>query len=419
MKQSQLFTKTRKEAPADEVAKNAQLLSRAGFINKEMAGVYSYLPLGLRVLGNLETIIREEMNAIGGQELLLTTLQDKESWEKSDRWDESKVDVWFKTKLASGTDIGLGWTHEEAITAMMRQYIQSYRDLPIYAYQIQTKFRNEARAKSGLMRGREFIMKDLYSFSRTQEDLDAFYEACAKAYERIFARAGNAEITYRTFASGGAFSKYSHEFQTVSAAGEDIIYVDKEKHIAINKEVLNDEVIAELGLDKDKLVEEKSIEVGNIFKLGTRFSDPLGLTFVDEAGETKPVIMGSYGIGPGRLMGTIVEVLSDAKGIVWPREVSPFEVHIVALGAENEEIRKASDSLYEMLTSAGVDTLYDDRTEKSAGEKLADAALIGIPVRLVVSARTLESASVEMKKRTEASVVLVRATDVIAAIKTA
>ncbi len=419
MKQSQLFTKTRKEAPADEVAKNAQLLSRAGFINKEMAGVYSYLPLGLRVLGNLETIIREEMNAIGGQELLLTTLQDKESWEKSDRWDESKVDVWFKTKLASGTDIGLGWTHEEAITAMMRQYIQSYRDLPIYAYQIQTKFRNEARAKSGLMRGREFIMKDLYSFSRTQEDLDAFYEACAKAYERIFARAGSAEITYRTFASGGAFSKYSHEFQTVSAAGEDIIYVDKEKHIAINKEVLNDEVIAELGLDKDKLVEEKSIEVGNIFKLGTRFSDPLGLTFVDEAGETKPVIMGSYGIGPGRLMGTIVEVLSDAKGIVWPREVSPFEVHIVALGAENEEIRKASDSLYEMLTSAGVDTLYDDRTEKSAGEKLADADLIGIPVRLVVSARTLESASVEMKKRTEASVVLVRATDVIAAIKTA
>ena len=419
MKQSQLFTKTRKEAPADEVAKNAQLLSRAGFINKEMAGVYSYLPLGLRVLGNLETIIREEMNAIGGQELLLTTLQDKESWEKSDRWDESKVDVWFKTKLASGTDIGLGWTHEEAITAMMRQYIQSYRDLPIYAYQIQTKFRNEARAKSGLMRGREFIMKDLYSFSRTQEDLDAFYEACAKAYERIFARAGIAEITYRTFASGGAFSKYSHEFQTVSAAGEDIIYVDKEKHIAINKEVLNDEVIAELGLDKDKLVEEKSIEVGNIFKLGTRFSDPLGLTFVDEAGETKPVIMGSYGIGPGRLMGTIVEVLSDAKGIVWPREVSPFEVHIVALGAENEEIRKASDSLYEMLTSAGVDTLYDDRTEKSAGEKLADADLIGIPVRLVVSARTLESASVEMKKRTEASVVLVRATDVIAAIKTA
>ncbi len=419
MKQSQLFTKTRKEAPADEVAKNAQLLSQAGFINKEMAGVYSYLPLGLRVLGNLETIIREEMNAIGGQELLLTTLQDKESWEKSDRWDESKVDVWFKTKLASGTDIGLGWTHEEAITAMMRQYIQSYRDLPIYAYQIQTKFRNEARAKSGLMRGREFIMKDLYSFSRTQEDLDAFYEACAKAYERIFARAGIGDVTYRTFASGGAFSKYSHEFQTVSAAGEDIVYVEKEKRIAINKEVLNDEVIAELELDKDKLVEEKSIEVGNIFKLGTRFSDPLGLTFVDEAGETKPVIMGSYGIGPGRLMGTIVEVLSDAKGIVWPREVSPFEVHIVALGVENEEIRKASDSLYEMLTSAGVDTFYDDRTEKSAGEKLADADLIGIPVRLVVSARTLESASVEMKKRTEAGVVLVRATDVIAAIKTA
>jgi prolyl-tRNA synthetase len=419
MKQSQLFTKTRKEAPADEVAKNAQLLIRAGFINKEMAGVYSYLPLGLRVLGNLETIIREEMNAIGGQELLLTTLQDKESWEKSDRWDESKVDVWFKTKLASGTDIGLGWTHEEAITAMMRQYIQSYRDLPVYAYQIQTKFRNEARAKSGLMRGREFIMKDLYSFSRTQEDLDAFYEACAKAYERIFARAGIGEITYRTFASGGAFSKYSHEFQAISAAGEDVVYVDKEKRIAINKEVLTDEVIAELGLDKDKLVEEKSIEVGNIFKLGTRFSEPLGLSYVDEAGETKPVIMGSYGIGPGRLMGTIVEALSDAKGIVWPREVSPFEVHIVSLGIDNEEIRKASDSLYEMLTSAGIDTLYDDRTEKSAGEKLADADLIGIPVRLVVSARTLESASVEMKKRAEADAVLVRAADVIAAIKTA
>src|SRR3989344_2020968 len=419
MKQSQLFTKTRKEAAGDEVAKNAQLLIRACFINKEMAGVYSYLPLGLRVLGNLETIIREEMNAIGGQELLLTTLQDKESWEKSDRWDESKVDVWFKTKLASGTDIGLGWTHEEAITAMMRQYIQSYRDLPVYAYQIQTKFRNEARAKSGLMRGREFIMKDLYSFSRTQEDLDAFYDACGKAYERIFARGSIGEITYRTFASGGAFSKYSHEFQAISAAGEDVVYVDKEKRIAINKEVLTDEVIAELGLNKDTLVEEKSIEVGNIFKLGTRFSDPLGLSYVNETGETKPVIMGSYGIGPGRLMGTIVEALSDAKGIIWPREVSPFEVHIVSLGIDNEEIRKASDSLYEMLTSAGIDTLYDDRTEKSAGEKLADADLIGIPVRLVVSARTLESASVEMKKRAEADAVLVRAADVIVAIKTA
>jgi len=387
MKQSQLFTRTRREAPKDEVSKNAQLLIRAGYIHKEMAGVYDFLPLGLRVLNKIVNIIREEINTIGGQELQMTALQDRASWEATGRFDDAAVDNWFKTKLKNGTDLGLGFTHEEPLTAIMKDHIRSFRDLPAYAYQFQTKFRNEARAKSGIMRCREFLMKDLYSFSRDQKEHDAFYEKAKQAYVKIFERLGLGDKTYITSASGGSFSKYSHEFQTLSDAGEDTIYVNEGASkkgqgakIAVNKEVLNDEVLADLGVKRADLVEKKAIEVGNIFNLGTRFSDALGLVFQDEKGKSLPVIMGSYGIGPGRVMGTIVELFADEKGIVWPEAVAPFAVHLVALFDAGGKVRAAAEQIYADLNAKGIEVLYDDR-DASAGEKFSDSDLIGIPIR--------------------------------------
>lgn len=399
MRQSQLFTKTRKEAPKDEVSKNAQLLIRGGYIHKEMAGVYVFLPLGLRVLNNVMNIIREEINGIGGQELLMTALQDKAVWERTDRWNDKVVDNWFKTKLKNDMEVGLGFTHEEPLTNLMKEYVHSFRDLPFSVYQFQTKFRNETRAKSGIMRGREFIMKDLYSFVRTEEDHKIFYEKAKQAYINIFERVGLGDSTYVTFASGGSFSKYSHEFQTLTDAGEDIVYVHKGKGIAINKEVFTDEVLADLGVAKDELVEEKAVEVGNIFSLGTRFSDAFDLTYLDEKGEKHPVVMGSYGIGPGRLMGTIVEVLSDTKGIVWPESVAPFLYHVVCLAPDDVEVAKAADELYTSLTAKGVTVLYDDRVGISAGEKFADSDLLGMPTRIVVSKKTLAAGVFEVKDR--------------------
>lgn len=400
MLQSKLFTKTRKEAPADEVAKNAELLIRGGFIHKEMAGAYSFLPLGLRVLNNIVQVIREEMNAIGGQEIHMTALQDKSLWEKTDRWDDAKVDNWFKTKINAGGEVGLGITHEEPLTNIMTNFISSYRDLPQYAYQFQTKFRNESRAKSGIMRGREFLMKDLYSFSRDQVEHDLFYEKTKLAYKQVFQRLGLGHLTYLTFASGGIFSQYSHEFQTITATGEDTIYVDRDKGIAINKEVYTDEVIANLGLTKESLVEERAVEVGNIFTLGTKFSEPIGLYYTDEAGEKQPVFMGSYGIGPSRLMGTIVEVLSDDKGIIWPESVAPFAVHVLRLG-ESEAVVNASNDLYTFLSGKGIEVLFDDRAGVTAGEKFADSDLLGVPYRVVVSERSIKDGGYEVKKRTE------------------
>ncbi|HEV7121332.1 MAG TPA: aminoacyl--tRNA ligase-related protein, partial [Candidatus Paceibacterota bacterium] len=307
MRQSKLFTKTRREAPADEVSKNAQLLIRAGFIHKEMAGVYAYLPLGLRVLENIKRIVREEMDAIGGQELIMTSLQRKELWEVTDRWNDENVDVWFKSQLKNGTEVGFGWSHEEPITDMMKQFISSYRDLPAFVYQFQTKLRNELRAKSGIMRGREFVMKDMYSYSKDAEAHDAFYAAAIEAYKNVFERIGLGDRTFLTFASGGAFTQFSHEFQTLSDVGEDTVYLHREKKIAINKEVLTDEVLAQLGVAREELEETAAVEVGNIFNFGGAKSKELGLFFVNETGEQVPVHLGSYGIGITRLMGTIVE----------------------------------------------------------------------------------------------------------------
>ena len=398
MKQSQLFTKTRWEDPADETAKNAKLLIRAGFIHKELAGVYDYLPLGLRVLRKIENIIRTEMNKIGAEEVLLTSLQNPDIWQKSDRWSDSKVDNWFKTKLASGSDLGLANTHEEPLTALLVHHLNSHKDLPQYIYQFQTKFRNELRAKSGIMRTREFLMKDLYSFSKTEAEFREFYEKCAAAYINIFNQVGLGEKTYRTAASGGAFTQVlTDEFQTLSDSGEDIIYVDKVKKLAVNKEVYNDETLKTLGLNRQDLVEEKAIEVGNIFPLGTRYSDSLGLNFRDETGILHPVVMGSYGIGLGRLLGTIVEVLSDDGGIVWPRAVAPFIVHVVALGDKKEVLAEAT-KLYENLNKNNIEVLLDDRS-MSAGEKLADADLLGMPLRVVVSDKTIAAGTIEVKTR--------------------
>ena len=411
MRQTQLFTKTRREAPKDEVAKNAQLLIRAGFINKEMAGVYSYLPLGLRVLNKIVGIIREEVNAIGGQEVSLTALQDKKNWKATNRWDDKIVDNWFKTSLKNGTELGLGFTHEEALTALMKDHIRSFRDLPVSAYQFQTKFRNEARAKSGIMRGREFLMKDLYSFCRDQKEQDAFYEKAKQAYIRIFDRLGLGGETYVTFASGGSFSKYSHEFQTLTEAGEDTIYVHEKKKIAVNKEVLNDEVLKDLGIKKEELVEKKAVEVGNIFSLGTKFSKPLGLVYTNEEGKPAPVVMGSYGIGPGRVMGTIVEVHADEKGLVWPEAVAPFAVHLIAIFDKAGKVKIEADKLYKKLSDKGVEVLFDDR-DTTAGEKFGDSDLIGIPTRFVISEKTLAADSVEKKDRLTGKVEMVKVSSI-------
>ena len=400
MRQSHLFTKARREAPADEVAKNAQLLVRAVYIHKEMAGVYSYLPLGLRTLNKIVEIVREEMNALGSQEVLLSSLQNPELWKKTDRWEQ---DVWFKTALNAGGELGLGWTQEETITRIASEHTSSYRDLPFSAYQIQTKFRNEERAKSGIMRGREFLMKDLYSFHTDQQDLDAFYERATEAYRNVFKRAGIGEKTFITFASGGAFSKYSHEFQTLCENGEDTVYVSREKNIAINKEVLNDEVLADLGVSRDSLEEVQAAEVGNIFKLGTRFSEPLGLSYKDAQGKSVPVVMGCYGIGPTRLMGAIVEVLADDKGLVWPESVAPFSYHLVSLGQQGDSVSQTADALYKELTKKGASVLYDDRDAR-AGEKFAESDLLGIPKRIVVGKDAVETGIFEVVNRATGAV---------------
>lgn len=412
MKATQLFTRTSKTHPADETAKNAQLLIQAGFINKEMAGVYAYLPLGKRVLEKIIQIIREEMDAIGGNELSLTALQSKDVWEASGRWSDDVMDVWFKTKLANGAEAGLAPTHEEPLTQMMRRFISSYKDLPSYPYQFQIKFRNELRAKSGLMRGREFWMKDLYSFSKSQAEHEAFYEAISAAYFKVYERLGLGEITYKTFASGGSFSKYSHEFQTLSPVGEDTIYVHRQKGIAINQEVYNDEVLADLGVEKNELEELTAVEVGNIFTLGTRFSEPLQLHFTDEAGDAKPVIMGSYGIGPSRLMGLIAEHFADDKGLVWPQNIAPYTVYLAQLGSDDSVIAECQ-KLYDDLWAKGVEVLWDDRLNARPGEKFADADLYGIPYRVVVSQKTVAANKYEVKKRADTDAALINRTELI------
>lgn len=399
MKVSQLFTKTSKTAPADEVSKNAQLLIRAGYVYKEMAGAYAYLPLGLRVVENIKQIVREEMNAIRSNELIMTALQRQEVWEKTGRWSEEVVDVWFKTKLQDDTVLGLGWSHEEPIVEMLKNYVSSYKDLPISLYQFQTKMRNELRAKSGIMRGREFVMKDMYSFHASAEDLDAYYNETIEAYNRVYDRLGIGADTYVTFASGGAFTKFSHEFQTICDAGEDVIYLHRGKNIAVNEEVIDD-AVKELGISRDELETVKTAEVGNIFNFGSQKTEEMGLRFTGQDGHEAPIFMGSYGIGVTRVMGVIAEKLSDDRGLVWPENIAPFKVYLAPLGL-SDDVRVAADELYDQLTAAGVTVLYDDRDERP-GAKFADADLLGIPTRVVISEKTVAANQYEVKARTSA-----------------
>ena len=397
MRQTQIFTKTTKNLPADEVAKNAQLLIRAGYVHKEMAGVYAYLPLGLRVLEKIKWIIREEMEAIGGNEIVMTSLQKPATWQQTGRWSDEIVDIWFKTELKDHTQLGLGWSHEEPIVEMLKQFVRSYKDLPVSVYQFQTKLRNELRAKSGVMRGREFVMKDMYSVHASAEDLDGYYQRVTEAYLRIFDRLGIGQDTYVTFASGGSFTKFSHEFQTICEAGEDVIYLYRDKNMAINEEVL-DEAVAELGISKDQLERVKTAEVGNIFNFGTQKTDDMGLKFTDQDGQIKSLYMGSYGIGVTRLMGVIVEKLADEKGLVWSQAIAPFQLHLVLL---DEEARQQADELYQQLQTQGVEVLYDDRPKIRPGEKFADSDLLGIPYRVVVGKRSLGQDRYEVVKRAD------------------
>lgn len=398
MRRSKLFVKTRHQVPADETSKSAQLLIKAGFVHKDAAGVYALLPLGLMVIENIKQIVREEMNALGANEIIMTSLQRKELWQKTDRWDDSQVDIWFKSQLKNGTEVGLAWSHEEQIAEMMKEFIASYRDLPAYNYQFQTKLRNELRAKSGVMRNREFVMKDMYSFSADEQSHQKFYDATIKAYHRVFDRLGIGDITYYTFASGGAFTKFSHEFQTICDAGEDTAFLDRAKKIAINEEVMDDEVVAQLGLDKDKLEKLTVAEVGNIFSFGTTKSEQLGLYYADEQGNKQPVVLGSYGIGVTRLMGVLQEIFADERGMVWPKEVAPFQVYLAKIG-QSKEVEQAADDLYEQLTQSGIGVLYDDRDARP-GEMFADADLLGLPYRLVASEKTLKQGGFELKERT-------------------
>jgi len=409
MLQSQLFTKTRKEAPKDEVSVNAQLLIRAGFMDKLMAGVYTFLPLGLRVYKKIENIIREEIDAIGGQELCMPTLNPKENWEMTGRWKSMDEDV-YKTKDGE-KEYMLAPTHEEVIIPLVKRFISSYKDIPFAAYHIQNKFRKEKRAKSGLLRGREFVMKDLYSFHLEEKDLDEYYEKATKAYENIFSRCGIGDRTYKTFASGASFSKYSHEFQTITLAGEDTIYICEKCRIAVNKEIIDD-VEGKCPQCGEKLSKtEKAVEVGNIFKNKDKYTKPFNLTVKDKDGNEKLLITGCYGIGLQRVMGTIVEVFHDEKGIVWPESVAPFQVHLLSLGEDGQ-----AQKIYDELEKKGIEVLFDDR-DVSAGEKFADSDLIGIPLRVVVSKKSLAAGGVEIKKRNESESKVVSIEEFIKQIK--
>ncbi|NQV90108.1 hypothetical protein HQ487_01735 [Candidatus Uhrbacteria bacterium] len=409
MRYSMLFGKTTKDAPHDADSANARLLTQAGFISQLTAGVYTYLPLGLRVLTKIQAIVREEMNTLGAQEVLMPALHPKQLYEATGRWEE--IDVMFKVDGAGGKEYGLSSTAEEVITPLVKEHVRSYRDFPVALYQIQDKFRNEPRAKSGLLRGREFSMKDLYSFHLTEEDFLEFYEKAKVAYLTVYLRCGLKAMI--AAASGGVFTKkHSHEFQVPTEAGEDKIYINKE-----TKEALNKEVVPESDWENTDTYDiVKSIEVGNIFPLECKFSNAFELKTQGSDGEMIDIIMGCYGIGPSRVMGSIVEVHHDEKGMIWPKAVAPYHVHLITLPAKEEEmterIETTATSLIEEFEQAGIEVLWDDREEVRAGEKFADADLIGIPLRLVISQKTLTEDSVEWKERHESEARLVKLEDV-------
>lgn len=412
MKYSQLLTKPSKTAPAEADSINAKLLIQAGFVKQEMAGIYSWLPMGLRVLNNVFRVIREELDAIGAQEILMPALQPKENWETSGRWD--KVDVLFKVPSQTNREYALGPTHEEMVTPLVGAFVNSYKDLPVAVYQIQTKYRDELRAKSGVLRGREFGMKDLYSFHATQEDLERYYEEVKQAYLRIFKRCGlDAKVVE---ASGGSFTKkFSHEFQVITPAGEDDILACPSCTFAQNIEVATLKAGDACPSCGAVLQSVKGVEVGNIFDLGTKFTEVFKVAYTDEAGERKTPLMACFGIGTTRLVGAIVEAHHDDKGMLWPKEVAPFKVHLVSiLGKDAEVAARVGDSaneIYRELKSKGIEVFWDDRDDASAGEKFAVSDLVGIPLRLVVSPKALEQGGIEFKERSSAAAEIVPLAD--------
>ncbi len=425
MLQSQLFTKTTKTLPEGEVTKNAQFLIKGGFINKASAGVYSLLPLGLRVLQKINKIIREEMDAIHAEEVLLPALIDKKYWEESGRW---SLEVIYRAgkKPEAGVgahdfEYGLGWTHEEVVTAIAKNFIHSYKDLPKGIYQIQTKFRAEVRPQGGLLRTREFPMKDLYSFHADNEDLNRYYQVVIGAYKKIFKRL---KLKTRIVeASGGDFTKeYTHEFQVLNPAGEDTVCYCEKCDFAQNKEVFIG--TRHLGC-RGVIKVARGIEVGNVFRLGTKFSETFGLRYRDKDGKERPIFMGSYGIGPTRVMGTLVEEYHNERGIIWPEPVAPFQVHLLNLQpptslpagdlSKGDNFQPRAHKIYQSLRKVGCEVLYDDRERVTPGEKFADADLIGIPWRAVVSEKT--GAKVEIKKRDQEKTRLVTVNELINFIK--
>ncbi|OGL73461.1 hypothetical protein A3E39_02770 [Candidatus Uhrbacteria bacterium RIFCSPHIGHO2_12_FULL_60_25] len=414
MRMSRLLSKTTKSVPADADSANAKFLLQGGFVRQEAAGVYSWLPLGFRVLRKVENIIREEIDALGAQEILMPALEPKDPWVTTGRWDT--VDVLFKVKSQTGKEYALGATHEEIVTPLVASFVRSYHDLPVAVYQIQTKFRDELRAKSGVLRGREFGMKDLYSFHRTQDDLESFYQKALEAYLKVFARCGL--DTKVVEASGGSFTKkFSHEFQVVTPAGEDLILACPSCAFAQNAEISSLKAGDACPQCGAHLGQVKGIEAGNIFDLGKKFSEAFKLEFTDDDGSRKTVLMGCYGIGTTRLVGTIVEASHDERGIIWPKSVAPYHVSLVSLmpkdDATRERVLETSESLVRDLETQGVEVLWDDRADVSPGEKFADADLLGMPLRLVVSEKSLKEDSVEWKLRSSKDSKLVKQQDIV------
>lgn len=410
MRYSQLFGKTVKNVSSDLESRNAELLTKAGYVDQLTAGVYTYLPLGLRVLENIKNIVREEMDAIGGQEIAMPSLTPKEPWVKTGRWDDPGKEVMFQLEGHGDKEYALGWTHEEIVTPLVKKFVKSYKDLPVMVYQIQSKFRNEPRAKAGLLRGREFSMKDLYSFHRDEAELVAYYEKVKQAYFNVYKRCGLDALIVR--ASGSTFAKYSDEYQVITKSGEDTIFYCSNCRYAENKEV------AEMGAGDTcpkckagKIIEDKAIEVGNIFMNKTRYTDAFDFKYIDETGKPQPVMMGCYGIGPSRVMGTIAEIYNDASGLKWPAAIAPFDLHLIEIKSKDEKVREQATALYGALAQTGLEVLYDDREDKGAGEKFADADLIGIPKRVIISEKTMKEDSVEIKDRATGVAKMVKLAD--------
>jgi prolyl-tRNA synthetase len=403
MLQSQLFAKTKKEAPKEAKTISHKYLARGEFIEQSFSGVYRFLPLGLKVLKKIEEIIREEMVALGAQELYLPVLQNKNLWLKTNRWATIDPPL-FKLKDRHRKETALGSTHEEEITDVVRQRATSYQDLPLYLFQIQDKFRNEMRATGGLLRTREFLMKDLYSFHISEKDLIKFYEKVRKSYSKIFKKCGLNPICVEA-SSGTIGGKLSHEFMVLSESGEDRILICKKCSFAANIEKIGDR--NQCPKCKRHLEKRNSIEIGHIFDLGTKYSKIMRANFRGRDGKVGPIVMGCYGMGLPRVMATIVEIHHDGNGIIWPKTVAPFQIHLIQI-ENTKKIRKVSEKLYQDLQKQGIEVLYDDREEKSAGEKFADGDLIGIPNRIVISERTLKKDCVEIKKRGEKKAKLIK-----------